>query len=131
MIELELLYMGGRSSTLLVVNIGRTSSTSPDLNHCDTVLDIKKSAIAKKGFGFLPIFSSGFKGRLCGFNYFVMLSGELSHSGRVKIGQSAIAVLSEETQSRTKKSVSITFGKCRTRRLENVSGSSFWRTKLE
>jgi transposase len=63
----------------------------------------KKSDIAKKGFGFLPIFSGGFKGRLCCFTYFVMLSGELSHSGREKIGQSAIAVLSEETQSRTKK----------------------------
>jgi hypothetical protein len=90
----------------------------------------KKSAIAKKVFGFLPIFSDGLKGRLCGFNYFVMLSRELSHSGRVKIGQSALAVLSEETQSRRKKSVSVTFGKCRTTTWQNVSGSCLWRTKL-
>ncbi len=36
--ELELLYMGGRSSTLLVMNIGRTSLPSPDSNHNDTLL---------------------------------------------------------------------------------------------
>jgi hypothetical protein len=41
-----------------------------------TVSHIKKRAIAKKRFSFLPIFSDVLKGRLCIFNYFIILLGE-------------------------------------------------------
>jgi hypothetical protein len=36
--RIELLYVGGRSGTLLVVNIGRTPLPSPDSNHGETSL---------------------------------------------------------------------------------------------
>jgi hypothetical protein len=41
--RIELLYVGGQSGTLLVVNNGRTHLPSPDSNHGDTSLETKIS----------------------------------------------------------------------------------------